>query len=77
MSLFKKKKNTPPALLYSLDKELEYARARKETSFYYHLMDGEVDQAMAWGVRNRVGIQPDHITDGKLYYKFYGFSLDN
>ena len=47
-----------------------------ETSFYYSLEEDEVSKAMAWGIRNRVGIEPDHITNGKTYYKFYGYSLD-
>ena len=75
--LFKKKKSTPPALLVSLDRALEYARVRKEASFYYPLEEHEVSQAMAWAIRNRVAVQPDHITDGTLIYKFFGYFLDN
>lgn len=75
--LFKKKKNTQPALIVSLDKKLNHARARKEANFYYPLEEHEVSKAMAWGIRNRVGIQPDYISDGVIYYKFFGYSLDN
>lgn len=77
MTLFKKKaKHNLPALFFSLDRELEIARARKETHFYYPLKDHEVNQAMTWGIRHRVGIQLDHKTDNELYYKFFGYSME-
>lgn len=72
MTLFKKKKKEP-ALYYSLNKELEWARIRGKACFYYPLDEDEVSKAMAWGIRNRVGIEPDYITDNRTYYKFYGF----
>ena len=75
MTLFKKKKHAP-ALYYTLDQNLRHARIKGEASFYYSLEEDEVSKAMAWGIRNRVGIEPDHITNGKTYYKFYGYSLD-
>lgn len=73
MALFKKNKKFFPALYYSLDKELERARKQKKNCFYYPLEDHEVSKAMAWGIRNRIGIEPDHITEGVIYYKFYGY----
>ena len=75
MTLFKKK-NKQPALNFSLDRELRHARLKKQTSFYYPLKEDEVSKGMAWGIKNRVAIEPDHITDGTTYYKFYGYSLD-
>lgn len=76
MTLFKKK-NIKPALYFSLNRRLEQARANNEPSFYYPLKDYEVDKAMAWGVHNKIGIKPDHITDNIIYYKFFGYILDN
>jgi len=76
MTLFKKKKNKKSALYFSLDHELNSARIRGQTSFYYPLNEDEVSKCMAWGIKNRVAIEPDYITDGITYYKFYGYSLD-
>lgn len=76
MTLFKKKKNKEPALNFSLDQELRYARARKQTYFHYLLNEDEVSKAMAWGVKNRIAIKPDYIADGKIYYKFFGYSME-
>ena len=77
-TLFKKKKpKLHEAIYYTLDTELIRARRKKETSFYYPLEDKEVSKAMSWGIRNRVGIQLDHETEGKNYYKFFGYSLDS
>ena len=76
MTLFNKK-NIKPALYFSLNRRLEQARARNESSFYYALREDEVDKAMAWGAHNKVGIKPDHITDNIIYYKFFGYTLDN
>lgn len=77
MTLFKKKKkpSTTP-IYYTLDTELIRARRQEKTSFYYPLKENEVDKAMTWGIRNRVGIQIDHITEGKIYYKFFGYSME-
>jgi len=76
MTLFKKKKDKKPALYFSLDRELRHARIKKKTSFYYPLNENEVSKGMAWGIKNRVAIESDYITDGITYYKFYGYSLD-
>ncbi len=76
MTLFKNKKKNQPALYFTLDRKLRHARRKSQTSFYYPLDDHEVDIAMAWGIRNRVGIEVSHVTDDKTYYKFYGYSFD-
>lgn len=76
MTLFKNKKRVFPApIYYNLDSELIRARRKKEYAFYYPLKEDEVSKAMAWGIRNRVGIELDHVTDNINYYKFYGYSL--
>ena len=78
MTLFKKKKSKPhEAIYYTLDTELIRARRKKETSFYYPLEEHEVSKAMSWGIRNRIAVKLDHVTGGKNYYKFFGFSLDS
>lgn len=75
MTLFRKKKKKPTALEFSLNIELNKARTRKATSFFYPLEDHEISRAMAWGIRNRVAIEPSHRADSKIYYKFYGYSM--
>ena len=72
MTLFKKK-FTLPALYFSLDRELEYAKLRGLKHFYYSFRDYELDNANAWAIKNRVWIEPSHITDGNTWYKIYGF----
>jgi len=77
MPLFKnKKKKFPDSIYYELDTELIRARVREQTSFYYPLAEADRDKAMAWGIRKRISIEPDYITDGVVYYKFYGYSFD-
>lgn len=66
----------PPALYYTLDKKLKRARKHKEVFFFYPLEDHEVSKAMAWGIRNRVGIEPSYVSGNLVYYKFYGYSFD-
>ena len=75
MTLFKKKKHRLPALYTTLDNKLQEARENDSTYFCYPLGDKEVSSAMAWGVKNRVGIQLDYKSDGVNYYKFYGYTV--
>lgn len=75
MTLFNKKKNDVPAVLYTLNKRLKTAREKQETKFYYPLWEHEVDIVRAWALRNRLIVEPDHITDGDIYYKFYGYRI--
>lgn len=74
MTLFRKKeKNRWYSLYYSLDKEIENARDRCETSFYYELEDREVDAARAYLLsKHRAALRLDHKTDGRKVYKVYG-----
>ena len=74
MSLFKKKKKVP-AVIYSLEKRLAEARRKNESYFYYPLWEHEVDIVRAWALRNHFIVEPDHITDGNVYYKFYGYRI--
>lgn len=74
MTMFKKKKEKP-AVIYSVELELQKAREKKATSFYYPLWDSEVDLVRAWAIRNHMWLEPDHITDGNVFYKFYGYKL--
>lgn len=74
MTLFKKKKQKP-AIIYTLELELQKAREQKLLSFYYPLWEHEVKLAQAWALRNRMWTEPDHVTDGNTFYKFYGYKL--
>jgi hypothetical protein len=71
MTLFKKK-TQKPALLFCLKQQLENAKEKGETSFYYPLWEHEISLAAAWATHQHMLIEKDHITDGNVYYKFYG-----
>ena len=73
---FNKKKKNKSMIYAQLENELLIARARQQSAFYYPLENEDVDKAMAWCARMKIGIQPDHITEGKTYYKFFGYSFD-
>ena len=75
MTLFKKNKHHLPALYTTLNNKLQEARENGDTYFCYPLEDKEVSSAMAWGVKNRVGIQLDYKTENVKYYKFYGYTM--
>ena len=76
MTLFKKKNKKEPSLYFNLNRELKYARARKQTCFYYLINESDISKVMNWGIKNRVSIVPSYITDGKIYYKFYKYSME-
>lgn len=72
MPLFKKKK-PKPAIIYVLEERLKNAKERGEKYFFYPLWSHELMLVKAWGVRNHIIIEPDHITDNNVFYKFFGF----
>lgn len=71
MTLFKKK-TQKPALLFCLKQQLENAKEKGETAFYYPLWEHEISLAAAWATHQHMLMEKDHITDGNVYYKFYG-----
>ena len=72
MTLFKKK-NSIPALHYSLDMRVEEMKELGNTSFYYPLKEDEIKQAEAWAMRHRYWMEVSHKNGNILVYKFSGF----
>lgn len=73
MSLFKKRREKP-ALLYSLDIKLQETIDKGDSSFYYPLEEKERLTAQAWATSHHIMMEPDHITDSLITYKFWGIS---
>ncbi len=75
MTLFKKKPQNKSAIIYLLEDRLEIARENKENSFYYLLTEGDLKLVRPWAEHHGIVMQVDHITDGNIFYKFYGYKI--
>lgn len=72
MSLFKKKENIP-TIYDILNAQVEEAKEKGKTSFYYPLKNFEIKQAEAWALHNHYWLRISHKSGEDLIYKISGF----